>query len=88
MVVGIEWPLSNIGIEGLFIHQKATQVFPQGPVPLAWGNVWEWCRDRYAPDYFQHLTEQNPKGPLQSAARGLLVVNQVPDQPISSCFQS
>lgn len=27
------------------------------------GNVWEWCADFYRPDYYQHSTTANPKGP-------------------------
>ncbi len=30
------------------------------------GNVWEWCADLYRPDYYQHSTVANPKGPQDS----------------------
>ncbi len=30
------------------------------------GNVWEWCADLYRPDYYQHSTAANPKGPQDS----------------------
>lgn len=30
------------------------------------GNVWEWCADLYRPDYYQHSTIANPKGPQDS----------------------
>ncbi len=30
------------------------------------GNVWEWCADLYRPDYYEHSTAANPKGPQDS----------------------
>jgi formylglycine-generating enzyme required for sulfatase activity len=27
------------------------------------GNVWEWCADNYAADYYAHAPKENPKGP-------------------------
>jgi formylglycine-generating enzyme required for sulfatase activity len=33
------------------------------------GNVAEWCNDFYAPDYYQHSPEKDPRGPEQGVKR-------------------
>jgi formylglycine-generating enzyme len=30
------------------------------------GNVWEWCADRYRPDYYEDSPARNPRGPKSS----------------------
>jgi formylglycine-generating enzyme required for sulfatase activity len=33
------------------------------------GNVWEWCSDRYDPNYYARSPRHDPRGPEQGAAR-------------------
>ncbi|MFE0514936.1 formylglycine-generating enzyme family protein [Streptomyces sp. NPDC058964] len=35
----------------------------------ACGNVWEWCADRYAPDYYARSPRENPGGPAFGTTR-------------------
>ena len=43
--------------------------------PNAWdlfdmcGNVWQWCQDGYAKDYYRQSPEDDPTGPLNAAFR-------------------
>ncbi|ANY09034.1 formylglycine-generating enzyme family protein [Pseudonocardia sp. HH130630-07] len=33
------------------------------------GNVWEWCSDRFSPDYYRHSPGQDPTGPTEGTSR-------------------
>ncbi|MBI1765186.1 MAG: SUMF1/EgtB/PvdO family nonheme iron enzyme [Acidobacteria bacterium] len=77
--------LFNYGDEEEFIVQYAWCLTNSGnhthPVgekkPNGWGlydmhgNVWEWCHDWYAADYYQHSPKVNPFGPAKGTSRVL-----------------
>ena len=66
------FPDENTGADG-FLGLSPVGSFPPNPHGLfdVGGNVWEWCGDRYAADYYRWSPLDNPTGP--SAEEGEIV---------------
>lgn len=67
-VVQYAWCLTNSGNHTHPVGEKK---------PNGWGlydmhgNVWEWCHDWYAADYYSHSPKVNPFGPAKGTSRVL-----------------
>jgi formylglycine-generating enzyme required for sulfatase activity len=64
---------NQVGAEDGFKNTAPTGSFPAGVPPFGGldlaGNVWEWCSDWAAPDYYSRSAERDPRGPGTGTAR-------------------
>lgn len=67
-----EFPRRNTMEDGFLTTAPVHSFRPNGyglwqPI----GNVWEWCSDRFDPNYYSHSSALNPQGPSRGGARVL-----------------
>jgi len=108
---GGRWPWGNefdpsranlYGSADGFQFTAPVKSFPAGKSPFGVynmaGNVWEWCADWYAEDYYANSPAKNPKGPARGQLRvirggswddtkaKLRVTNRYADYPTNSAY--
>ena len=68
------FPDGNTGADG-FLGLSPVGSFPANPYGLfdIGGNVWEWCSDQYAADYYRRSPQDNPTGPTAEDGETVMV---------------
>ena len=63
------------GMDDKYAHTAPVDYYQSGASPFGVfnmaGNVWEWCMDWYAPDFYRNSPEINPMGPEKSGMKVL-----------------
>lgn len=64
------FPAHNTGDDGFLTTAPVKSFRPNGyGLWQMVGNVWEWCADRFSPDYYAHSPAHDPDGPAEGDRR-------------------
>jgi len=70
---GLDW--ADKKVDDGFVRTSPVKQYPAGASPYGVmdmaGNVWEWCNDWYAGDYYKASPAETPKGPDSGSCRVL-----------------
>jgi len=70
---GLSW--ADKKVDDGFARTSPVKQYPAGGSPYGvmdmMGNVWEWCNDWYADDYYKKSPAENPSGPDSGSSRVL-----------------